>query len=126
MCVYISYGTYNKSMRKKSPQGKERYMKEETLLAHKTSSAKLLTIAISPLWKACFNKIQHAANIFFAIKTNKQSRIYEKNKNTGVPWIDFLSTCELRKKTQINLRSNIYIDQVEYYQAPSKQVLQVH
>lgn len=89
---------------------------------------KLLTIAISPSWKACFNKIQHAANIFFAIKTNKQSRIYEKNKNTSVPWIDFLSTCELRKKKKkkINLRSNIYIDQVEYYQAPSKQVLQIH
>lgn len=59
---------------------------------------KLLIIAISPSWKACFNEIQHAANIFFAIKTNKRSKIYEKNKNTGVPWIDFLSTCELRKK----------------------------
>lgn len=33
-------GNYIKSMRKKkkkkSPQGKERYMKEETVLAHKT------------------------------------------------------------------------------------------
>lgn len=35
---------------------------------------KLLTIAISPSWKACFNKIQHAANILFAIKINKQTK----------------------------------------------------
>lgn len=100
-------------------------MKEETTCSQ-NMICKLLTIAISLSWKACFNKIQHAANIFFAIKTNKQSRIYEKNETTGVPWIDFLSTCELRKKMQINLRLNIYIDQVEYYQAPSKQVLQIH
>lgn len=71
MCIYISYGTYIKSMRKKkSPQGKERYMKEETTCSQ-NMICKLLTIAISLSLKACFNKIQHAANIFFAIKTNK-------------------------------------------------------
>lgn len=85
--------------KKKSPQGKERYMKEET--PSQNLICKLLTIAISPSWKACFNEIQHATNIFFAIKTNKETKqIYEKNKNTGVPWIDFLSTCELRKKSK--------------------------
>lgn len=36
--------------KKKTPQGKEKYMKEETVLAHK-----LLTIAVSPPWKACFS-----------------------------------------------------------------------
>lgn len=51
----------------------------------------------------------------------------KRTKNTDVPWIDFLNTCELKKKKlQIDLRLNIYIDQVEYYRAPGKQVLQTH
>lgn len=61
-----------------------------------------------------------------SLQLKQTKKIYEKNKNTGVPWIDFLSTYELRKKKQINLRLNIYIDQIKYYQAPSKQVLQIH
>lgn len=68
------------------------------------------------------NKIMHAANIFFAIK---KKRIYEENKNMDLPWIDFLNTCEFKtRKTQIDLGLNIYIDQVGYYQASGKQVLQ--
>lgn len=46
-------------------------MKEET--PSQNLICKLLTIAISPSWKACFNEIQHAANTFFAIKTNKEN-----------------------------------------------------
>lgn len=42
-----------------------------------------------------------------------------------LPWIDFLNTREFKKrKTQIDLGLNIYIDQVGYYQASGKQVLQ--
>lgn len=71
MYIYIIWNLHQKhEEKKKSPQGKERYMKEETTCSQ-NMVCKLLTIAISLSLKACFNKIQHAANIFFAIKTNK-------------------------------------------------------
>lgn len=71
MYIYIIWNLHQKhEKKKKSPQGKERYMKEETTCSQ-NMVCKLLTIAISLSLKACFNKIQHAANIFFAIKTNK-------------------------------------------------------
>lgn len=68
MYIYISYGTYIKSMKKKKITTRKRkiYERKDSTFSQ-NMICKLLTIAISPSWKACFKKIQHAANIFFAI-----------------------------------------------------------
>lgn len=73
--IYISYGTYIKSMRKKKITTRKRKIYESRDSAcSQNMICKLLIIAISPSWKACINKTQHAANMFFTIKTNKQTK----------------------------------------------------
>lgn len=76
------------------------------------------------------NKVKHAANIFFAIKKKKNKQIKQnlwRDQKHRCPLDWFLEYMWIKKKKlQIDLRLNIYIDQVEYYRAPGKQVLQIH